>query len=116
MLREEPLINDTIGDLPVAVFSRANTASVLDTAEIADGRTVPAANAFDRRIDGKMLDFSLREGRIVDTATGSTWNMLGESTAGPLRGKVLEPLTGGVHFAFAWLAFLPDSEIYVAPP
>jgi hypothetical protein len=27
-------------------------------------------------------------------------------------GERLEPLRGGVHFAFAWLAFHPDSKIY----
>ncbi len=113
-LRDQPVINDTFGDLQLVVFSKANTASVLDTAKIADGRTVPAANAFERRIDGKLLEFTVRDGHIVDTETESTWNLLGECTAGPMRGKALKALTGGVHFAFAWLAFRPDSEIYGA--
>jgi hypothetical protein len=111
-LGNEPVINDTFGDLHVAVFSKNNTASVLDTSRTVEGRQIPAANAFARRLDGKVLEFAARDGKIVDTATGSTWNILGESTAGPMRGKSLEPLTGGVHFAFAWLVFRPDSEIY----
>ena len=115
VLRDEPVINDTFGGLHVAVFSKNNTASVLDTSRTVEGRTVPAANAFARRVDGKLLEFALRDGHIVDTATGSTWNILGECTAGPMQGKTLEPLTGGVHFAFAWLVFRPDSEIYGAP-
>ncbi|MDH3452970.1 MAG: DUF3179 domain-containing protein, partial [Gammaproteobacteria bacterium] len=114
VLRSEPVINDTFGDLPVAVFSRNNTASPLDTSRIAEGRQIPSANAFARRVDGKVLEFAERDGRIVDTATSSTWNLLGECTAGPMRGKRLEALTGGVHFAFAWLVFRPDSEIYGA--
>ncbi len=113
-MRDEPIINDSFRDLHVVVLSKANTASVLDTARIADGRVVPAANAFERRIDGRLLEFSIRDGRIVDKQTGSTWNILGESTAGAMRGKTLKPLVGGVHFAFAWLAFRPDSEIYGA--
>ncbi|MDH3713815.1 MAG: DUF3179 domain-containing protein [Gammaproteobacteria bacterium] len=114
VLRSEPVINDTFGGLHVAVFSKNNTASVLDTSRTVEGRQIPAANAFARRVDGKVLEFTVRDGRIVDTATGSAWNILGESTAGPMRGKRLEPLTGGVHFAFAWLVFRPDSEIYGA--
>ena len=31
---------------------------------------------------------------------------------GPLAGERLRALPGGVHFAFAWLAFNPDSQIY----
>jgi hypothetical protein len=31
--------------------------------------------------------------------------------AGPLKGKRLLPVESGVHFAFAWLAFNPESEI-----
>lgn len=48
---------------------------------------------------------------MVDTRTGSEWNVLGEAVSGPLKGKRLAPLDSGVHFAFAWLAFNPDSEI-----
>jgi len=47
----------------------------------------------------------------VDTAAGSEWNLLGESVAGPLKGRRLPQLDSGVHFAFAWLAFNPASEI-----
>ena len=35
-----------------------------------------------------------------------------EAVAGPLKGKRLPSLDSGVHFAFAWLAFNPDSEIF----
>ncbi|MBM3341655.1 MAG: DUF3179 domain-containing protein [Betaproteobacteria bacterium] len=31
---------------------------------------------------------------------------------GPLKGTRLTPVDGGVHFAFAWLAFHPRSEMY----
>ena len=45
----------------------------------------------------------MREGAIVDRATGSEWNLLGQALRGPLQGRRLRPLAGGVHFAFAWL-------------
>lgn len=53
----------------------------------------------------------MREGRRVDQQTGSEWNLMGEAIAGPLKGKRLPAIDSGVHFAFAWLAFNPDSEI-----
>ncbi len=114
VLRDRRVLNDHFAGLPVAVFAKPGTLSVLDTTRIADGREVPAANAFERRLDGKPVEFAERDGGIVDVATGSSWNILGECTSGPLAGKRLTPLTGGVHFAFAWLAFMPDSEIYPA--
>ncbi len=51
-LRSEPVINDTFKGMPVAVFSKNNTASPLDSSRIAQGRQILSANAFLRRIDG----------------------------------------------------------------
>lgn len=108
----EPVINDQIGDLAVVVVSRKGTLSVLDRSTIAESRTVPSAAAYNRRLDGQVLRFEARDGKIVDQQTGSQWNLFGEAVAGPLSGRRLEPAVGGVHFAFAWLAFYPDSSIY----
>lgn len=64
-----------------------------------------------------MLEFEARDGRYFDRATRSAWNILGEAVAGKLKGKRLAALPdNGVHFAFAWLAFIPDSEIVRALP
>ena len=41
-------------------------------------------------------------------------SILGRAVSGSLKGTQLEALESGVHFAFAWLAFNPDSEIYSA--
>jgi hypothetical protein len=91
-------------------------ASPLDESRIAEGRPIPAATAFDRRLDGRTLEFAARAGRTVDTATGSEWNLLGEAISGPLKGRRLAQLESGVHFAFAWLAFNPASEIVRSLP
>jgi len=115
LFRDQPLIHDTVANTPVIVMARHGTLSVLDREAITQSRSIHSASAFDRRIDGKTLDFVLRDGTIVDTATGSHWNLLGQALSGPLAGTRLDSLPGGVHFAFAWLAFNPDSEIYVLP-
>jgi len=112
VFREEAIINDTVNGLPVVVFSRRGTLSVLDDSVIADSREVPSATAYDRRLDGRTLRFEIREGDIVDRETGTRWNLFGTAVEGPLAGHRLEPVGAGVHFAFAWLAFNPDSEIY----
>ncbi len=109
---DEPVINDEVGGEPVVVLSRRGTLSVLDKSRIADSRRIPSAAAYSRRIDGRVLEFEVREERIADSATGSIWNLFGEAVEGPLAGSRLAPRSRGDHFAFAWLAFHPDADVY----
>lgn len=106
------VVNEEFAGRPVVVFAAGEALSALDKRQISASRRVPSLNAFDREVDGKRLDFEMRDGEIFDTATGSRWNALGRATAGPLEGTRLGPLPGGVHFAFAWLAFRPDTSLY----
>ena len=113
-LRRETVVNDVLEGREIVAFSKPGTLSVLDRSTISDSRRVLSANAFSRVLeDGRTLEFAAQDGAIVDLDSGSHWNLLGEAVSGPLRGAVLRPLErSGVHFAFAWLAFHPDSEIY----
>jgi hypothetical protein len=111
LLESHPVANGELSALPYVVFSKGGMASPLDSDRIDAGRPIPAATAFERRIDGRLLMFEVREGKYIDAETGSEWNILGEALAGPLKGKRLPSVDSGVHFAFAWLAFNPDSEI-----
>jgi hypothetical protein len=113
-LTREPVINDTLAGTPLAVFSREGMLSVLDRETIRESRTIPAATVFLRDLDGQTLVFARRGARIVDTDTGSEWNLFGEAVKGPRKGMMLTPADGGVHFAFAWLAFRPESDVYRA--
>jgi hypothetical protein len=110
--KAQTVINDTVADKPVLILSRIGTLSVLDQSQIGKSRKIPSATAFGRRIDGETLDFFVDNAAIFDQQTRSTWNILGQAIAGPLSGAQLEPLDSGVHFAFAWLAFRPESIIY----
>ncbi|MEE8320969.1 MAG: DUF3179 domain-containing protein [Gammaproteobacteria bacterium] len=108
-----PVINDQVGNLAVVIFSKRGTLSALDASEITDSRLIPSATAWDRRVDGEPLVFEIDGSRFVDTKTGSYWNLFGKAISGPLRGKQLHKIDSGVHFAFAWLAFNPESEVYL---
>ncbi len=112
VLMDEPVINDQVENVPVVVFSRQGTLSVLDASVIANSKTVPSATVYDRRLDDRVLSFEARDGRLIDRETGSEWNLFGTAVAGPLKNKQLDKPDSGVHFAFAWLAFNPQSKIY----
>jgi hypothetical protein len=117
LLESHAVVSAALAGIPYVVFTRPGMNSPLDGASIGEGRPIPAAAAFDRRVAGRVLEFVFEGGRIVDRPTGSAWNILGEASAGPLEGERLAPLAdSGVHFAFAWLAFNPDSEIVRSLP
>ena len=50
--------------------------------------------------------------QVIDT--GSVWNIFGKAVSGPLTGRTLASVDNGIHFAFAWLAFYPQADIYLA--
>ncbi|MFQ5934901.1 MAG: DUF3179 domain-containing protein [Acidiferrobacterales bacterium] len=109
---EKGVINDEFAGLPLVVFYERSTLSVLDRASITSSRLVHAANGFDRRVGDRVLHFERAAAAFVDRETGSQWNSLGHATGGPLKGARLQAVDNGVHFAFAWLAFRPNTEIY----
>ena len=112
VFKERPVINDVVAGMPVVIFSKKGTLSALDASEIINSRTIPSATAWSRRVDGRELNFTLRQGKLIDIETGSHWDLLGRALSGPLTGQQLDKVDSGVHFAFAWLAFNPDTEIY----
>jgi hypothetical protein len=111
LLESRPVVNAELDGKPYVVFAKPGMASPLDDSRIEQGRAIPAATAFGRALDRRTLEFVFRDGRRIDQQTGSEWNLLGEAVAGPLKGKRLPALDSGVHFAFAWLAFNPESDI-----
>ena len=77
-----------------------------------EGRDAGATGVFVPQADGRPLTLSAVGDQFVDAETGSTWNVLGKAVAGPLAGTQLESVVHGDYFAFAWLAFKPDTLIY----
>lgn len=87
--------------------------SPLDKGKINQSRKIPAATAYSRILENNTLEFFFRDNKIFDKSTGTQWNILGQAINGKLKGKRLKPVDSGVHFAFAWLAFKPNSKIYL---
>ena len=111
-LESTPLVHLDAGDEPVVVLAQGKANTALGDQTIANARLIPAAAAFSRRVDGETLEFVVEDDVVRDTRTRSSWNALGQSVAGELKGARLQQIDGGVHFAFAWLAFDPDATIH----
>ncbi|NOZ06382.1 MAG: DUF3179 domain-containing protein [Chloroflexi bacterium] len=112
VLAEYSVINDSQGGHDLVVFYTRGTSSALGAGEIARGEDVGATGVFDPILDGEKLVFEQKGLTIADTKTGSSWNVLGQAIAGPLKGQRLKPIIHGDHFWFAWAAFKPDTIIY----
>ena len=112
LLQERRVVNDQVGGAPVAVLWSEGTASALDHSVISEGRDVGAAVPFSRQVEDRVLEFALRDGRIVDTATGSVWNHLGRAVEGELADTQLVPVVGVNHFWFSWAAFRPQTRVF----
>ena len=109
---DEPVINDKFNSIPLVVFSKNDAASPLDGRTISESRIIPSATVFRRQIGDLLLTFEERDGAFYDLETGSQWNIFGQAIAGELAGENLNDIENGQHFAFAWLIFHPESEIY----
>ena len=103
-LNETPVVNDTIGGIPIVV--------------VFDDYSATAA-VFIRQLEGDVLTFSLaghEEGQtplMRDEETGTVWELLsGKAVDGPSAGKTLEQYPSNYSFWFAWKDYYPDTEIF----
>jgi len=94
------------------VFHGEGAVSALDESSIADSKEVGSTGVFDPIVNGKTLTFKYEEGFFIDNETGTRWNITGKAVVGKLKGTQLKRIKYGDYFAFAWLAFRPETEIY----
>lgn len=107
--------NDSLGGQPLVVFLARETGSVLGEAQIAQARAVGSGVVYDPQVDGRRLTFTAAAEGWRDQETGSLWDAFGRARAGKLAGRQLVPLSHDNSFAFAWLVFRPDSDIWRGP-
>ncbi len=88
------------------------------------------AIALGRRLDDQVLDFDCDGGldavtaafdaddddipHLVDTATGSRWDLLGACVDGPLAGRTLPNLWSGIQKWFNWSNLNPGGDVWHA--
>ncbi len=111
-IQEAEVINDEPFGKPIVIFYQKGTVSVLDTPDIKDGRDVGAVSVFDPVVNEERLTFRKTDDGFIDDQTGTRWNISGKGIDGELQGTQLSWIFHGNHFAFAWLAFHPETEIY----
>ncbi len=92
------IINDDIGETPIMLVSLFSQNS----------------RAFDRTVNGEILEFEFVDGKIIDTTTKSEWNYDGIAVSGPLEGNKLTRMSIEPGFWFEWIAFHPETEVFGA--
>ena len=90
------IINDYIIETPILLISQFEQNS----------------RAFDRTLNGEILEFDLIDGKILDTQTKSVWDYDGLSLSGPMKGNQLTRISIHPGFWFEWVAFHPNTLIY----
>ena len=70
------------------------------------------SRAFERTLDGQVLDCVYVDNKIIDTQTNSEWNYDGLSISGEHEGKQLERMPIEPGFWFEWIAFHPETLVY----
>ncbi|MEM9561254.1 MAG: DUF3179 domain-containing protein [Actinomycetota bacterium] len=118
-LVDQPVIPVTEDGRNLVVFHRPGLASSLDSFQVDGGRDVGQTGVFEAVApDGTELTFApgpADDGSFVDDQTGSTWNVLGQATGGPLDGSELAKVPHLDTFWFAWATYRPGTVI-VEPP
>ena len=112
VIAREKVINDIYDGRSIVIFYKEGTVSVLDKREIAKSRDIGSATLFSSELEFKTLTFKKENNSFIDKETKSVWDITGHCIKGKLKGKTLTPEPHSNHFAFAWLTFHPESEIY----
>ena len=89
------VLHDLVEGRPVVVFSGPSDAGAV----------------FEAVVDGQTLRFVVNDERFLDTDTGSTWDLSGRATAGPLKGKRLVVIPSFTSYWFSWATVWPETRI-----
>lgn len=88
------------------ILNLSSANSALDDRSIAGSALVDQVTIWE---NPDHLEFNWDGFQLRDTSENRNWNSLGQGFEGEQLQSQLTPVKYGVHFAFAWLAFHPDS-------
>jgi hypothetical protein len=115
VMQKKRVINDTHEALDLVIFFHDGMVSVLDDRKISASKTLGSVTVFNPVVDGQKLTFVPQGETFRDHISASVWTLTGKCIEGSYQGKQLKPVIYGNHFAFAWLAFYPETVIYGQP-
>jgi hypothetical protein len=72
--------------------------------------------AFESRLDGRTVELRFEGRDLVDTVSGSRFDMFGKAIDGPLLGKQLSYIRSGIEEFNTWAAHHPGVEIFGRVP
>ena len=81
---------------------------------IALGDDNKSVRAFERNVDGRTLEFFVKDNQFVDAETGSTWDFSGKAISGTLIGKQLNKIAVLKDYWFDWKIYHPETSVYTA--
>lgn len=116
LLAQRHVMETELNGERLVIFYSPDGASPVDNRDMARSRAVGSVGVFRVVADGARLKFQQRNGEIEDRETGSRWSVSGVAIDGPKQGERLQPVEHGVYFAFAWLAFKPETRIVGEAP
>jgi len=100
-LQRQGTVIDTVGYTPILIVMEKDKKSV---------------RAFDRRIDGRKLEFFAKaeasDLTLLDAETGSEWDFKGLATSGPLKGRQLSKLSILADYWFDWKTYHPNTGLH----
>lgn len=99
------LVETDIGGTPVVIWWQPAVRTALGNVLLERADQVGSVVAFDRDHGGEILSFTANGTTLVDRQTGSSWNALGEATAGPLAGQRLGRVLVDTPYWFGFAAF-----------
>jgi hypothetical protein len=101
VLNQQPVVNDTVGELPVVVFfDKGSAGGAVFSPELEDGTLL----TFE---PGETLEMA------IDTQTQSEWDIFtGTAISGPLEGTQLEQIPITYAFWFGWADYHPEGMVY----
>lgn len=97
--REGGAVNDTLGDIPLVVFSGPAPESF-------------TMAAFSRSVEDRVLTFERSDEGFRDMETGSLWTIEGKAIRGPLSGVRLAPVRWQYVRWHAWAYPHPSTELF----
>lgn len=107
---EALVVNDVIGELPVAVFVEPETRSIETYLRV----PAPGVKAELPEDAPNVLTFAVSgDGTITDDETGTTWDReRGAAIDGPLAGAQLQQVPYVTSFDWAWENFFPETRLW----